>query len=58
MKAQTESLRQLEDQMKGAKHKLENETNKLVEFEESLDQLRDEMESKTKAVEGKIRTLH
>ncbi|KAI6170478.1 Structural maintenance of chromosomes protein [Aphelenchoides bicaudatus] len=37
--------------MKGAKQKLENETNKLVEFEESLDQLRDEMESKTKAVE-------
>jgi chromosome segregation ATPase len=54
VKAQTESLRGLEDQMKRAKQNLENETNKMIEYEESLDQLRSEMEDKNKAVEGEL----
>lgn len=38
--------------MKRAKQTLENETNKMVEFEEALEQLREEMEEKNKTVEG------
>lgn len=52
MKRETESLRTLEDQLKKAQKSLETESQKLEEFDESMEELRSELDTKKTAVEG------